>query len=251
MHGEFAMIEDPSKLAAFFNRLMGGLSHLRMFCAPDTFHPDPDTADYQDAKFCDFCRYEAWTHAVVGKMREWDEELGRYLDEFNGSWKYYAAAEKLNCVRKGYADESFGYENFTIVSFLKDEGFRDIVRDTLPPDLRLFRADIIASSRVNVMDGLRKAFGDKVEAFVEDEGGMRPMTAEDGDLLTARRMADGEADAKRLDAVAGCVSGMYQVLGNLRWDEDNVSELKALRKCATALLDLRWGDMMDFMRRFS
>ena len=204
-----------------------------MLCAPDSFRRDGSIAGFQDTKFCDFCRYEQWMHGVIERLNRWQSLLCDYFVEYGGSWKYYAASNRLAFLTEyggdekdyeadgvtirmeGLSDEE--YKAYAIVHDLYCEDWRDIVQDTLPDDLNGLCADLVANSRIDMLEGLRKFFGDKVEAYRKDENGeMKPLSQEQHDLDMVSNQVDAEDDSKRLkDASAGMLALDWEVMENV------------------------------------
>ena len=267
-YSSFRYIDDDSKLALVFNGIMKRLSHLRMLCAPESFRKDESITDFQDDKFCDFCRYELWMHAVIDKLNRWQELLCDYFTEYSGSWQYYAASNRLSFIteyggddkdyeddgetirREGLKDEE--YKPYTIVHDLYDEGWRDIVQDTLPSDLNGLCADLVANSRIDLLAGLKKFFGDKLQAYRQDENGeMKPLSQEQHDLDMVLNQVDAEDDSKRIQGIIGCLHGIFHIIRSCKYNDDNTELLRMVQDASAGLLAIDWEVMENVMRKYS
>lgn len=267
-YSSFSYIEDDSKLALMFNGIMKQLTPLRTMCAPDSFRRDEGIAGFQDTKFCDFCRYELWMHGVIDRLNRWQEMLCDYFVEYGGSWKYYAATNRLAFLteyggdekdyeadgetirREGLEDEE--YEPYTIVHDLYDEGWRDIVQDTLPADINGLCVDLMANSRIDVLAGLKKFFGTDIQAYRKDDKGvMKPLSPEQHDLDMATNQVDAEDDSQRLKTIVGCMHGIFLIIKSCKYNDDNTELLQMVQDASAGLLALDWDVMENVMRQFS
>ena len=226
---KFTEIEDSSRLAAFFNSIMHRLFKMRMLCAPISFKRDEEISDFQDEKFCDFCRYETWMHEVVSKLRHWEKETEEYFSEFE-------------------TDEDYKY--YTIVSELYYDNWKDIVQDTKAEDLRGLCADLIANSRIDYLEGLKKFFGCDLMPYKMEGNDIRPMSREEHELDMALEQADAEDDSTRLFGVAGSIMGIFMVIKSCDRYDDNVEKLQMVSSMAKALLDMNFDGIHKTMKIF-
>ena len=260
----FQPIDKDCNLARFFNHIMDRLGSMRMLCTPDSFRRDESIADFADEKFCDFCRYEQWMHATVERLLDWSDTIDEYFTEYQGSWKYYAASQRLSALREldddGYlmpgnddGDElkDSDYKDFTILSDLFDDGWKDIVQDTVPDDIKGLCADIVADSRINFLDGLKQTFGDAVQPFRQTEDGtMRPISREEYELNFVAGQVDADDDATRMMAVAAGIHGILHVFRTCRYNDDNTELLRMAADATQAMLDMDFGTLGNVMGMF-
>jgi len=262
----FGYIEDDSKLALMFNAIMKRLSPMRMLCAPVSFRKEESIAGFQDEKFCDFCRYELWMHSVVDRLNRWQERLCDYFVEYGGSWKYYAASNRLSSISEyggegsdydaggiirteGLTDDE--YEPYTIVRELYGEDCIDIVQDTLPQDLNGLCSDLVANSRIDILKGLREVFGKNVQAFHQDENGeMKPLSQEEHDLDMVSGQVAAEDDSKRLMGVIGCMHGIFHIIRSCKYNDDNTELLQMVQDASAGMLALDWNVMENVMKQY-
>lgn len=247
-YDNFDMIEDSSRLADFLNSIMRRLQKIRTICSPVSFIRDKDISDFQDTKFCDFCRYETWMHAVVAKLRMWESAISEYFAEFDGSWKYYAMSKKREL---GEDTDAEDYKYYSIVSCLYTDGYRDIVQDTTPSNLKELCSDLIANSRIDILDGIKKHFGDSVQPFKMDDGVLRPLSQEEHELDMALEQANAEDDATRILGVAGSIKGILMIIKSCKLEDDNTELLQMAHTMTCALLDMDFGVLHANIRKFN
>ena len=261
----FRMIEDDTALASFFNHIMTILGPMRLFCAPDSFARSEEVGDFQDSKFCDFCRYEIWMHAVVERLTAWQDTIGAYFTEFHGKWRYYAASQRIASIRKLYGDGDMDdytdthikgendedYMQFTVLTDLFDDEWRDIVQDTSVEDIHGLLADIVAIAQVDILEGLKKHFGNTIQPYVQtDDGDVRPMTQEEHDLGNVSRQVGSDDDVKRLKAIAGCIQTVLFMFRRCRYNEDNTELLQMAADTTGALLDMDFKTLGAVIQKF-
>ena len=258
----FHPIEDESALARMFNGIMKRLQITRSQCAPQFFAKTKDMSFPYDTMFCDLCRYELWMHGTVEKLYFWRTLIEKYFKEFNGSWKYYAAYHRLECIRlcEGEEDDdNFGdgeeissdeLREFAITDDFYNDGL-DIVRDTTAEHLKGFFSDIIAVANIDVYAGLKKYFGSKIMAFKKNEdGSMRPMSMEEHDLDMALGKVSAEDDTKRLQGVVGGLWGIYYMIKECRWDNDNTELMQMIYDSSSAILNLDFSKLDEIWNSF-
>jgi len=130
-----------------------------------------------------------WLKESSLRLRKWTNIINEYITEFNGQWKYYAAAKRLDFLKEysgddsdydedgnirteGLSDEE--YKSFTVISDLYEEGFRDIIQDAIPEDLYLFTSTISADASLDIRDMFA---GQHVPIYkVDEDGTMREIS---------------------------------------------------------------------------
>ena len=257
-HFRFEKLEEEHPISFFFNSVMRRLQNLLTLCAPDTF--DRPAADaFQDVKFCDFCRYELWMHKVVERLEEWDAKTNEYFNEFNGSWKYYAAAKRREYIRE-YGEDGMPpedtrdcvYLHYSVIKDMYDDGFRDIVQDTVPSHLKGLCADLLANSEIDIITEMREFFGGNIEAYKKDEdGNMRPVSAEEHDLDMVTEKVAAEDDSKRIMAIASGVFAIKTMLQACNPFDDNKELLHMVGLCAVALLNMDFTTLDEMVKLFN
>ena len=264
MYERFKLIDGEDNLAGFFNYVMTHLTYMRELVAPYSFHKQEEIADFQDGKFCDFCRYELWMHGVAERVREWVSDLSEYFGEFEGSWRYYAESKRLEYLRTcselgGEDDDDDDYPDgedadcgqFSIISDLYIEDSLDIVQNTAPNDLQGLCADIIAVSRIDILEGLRKSLGTEIEPYIQDKDGtMRKMTMEERDLNMVSRQVDAEDDAKLILAVDAAIHAIIEIIKECKDDDDNTEALQTVLKASKALLGMDFKELDSALRAY-
>lgn len=247
MYGKFKFIDGEERLTAFFNHLMLKLSYMRQLVAPESFRKEKEIASFQDEKFCDFCRYETWMHAVVERLREWDGLLDEYFGEFCGSWQYYEKAKAKEFYRETSEEpldcdmsEAMEEHLFTIISDLYMEDTSDIVQNTVDKDIAGFRVDLLSVAQIDMLANLKKHLGCNVESYVvDDDGEMHELTAEEHDLDMAMQKVEAEDDSELLKAVAESIGKLMTAIRACDHESDNTERLRAVHKATKALLAMK------------
>ena len=262
-YASFHLLEDKYQICTLFNNIMLQMQPFRHGCTPASLKPSSDRKN--DAMFCDFCRYETWMHECVERLVEWTEIIDEYFDDFCGSWKYYAASKRIECLREDGEEESVilkeGLKDselqvYSVISDLYDEGCVDIVQDTMPDDLNGFCGDIIALASVDIFAGLRQHFGSNVIPYmIGDDGEPHRMTIDDCNLDMVSRKVDAEDNVTRIKAIGGGIVGIISIIRSCRYNEDNTERMQMVRTAAKAMLELDFkrlgGIVKDFRERYS
>lgn len=250
----FTLIDDSSPLAGFFNSLMKDMQCTRTLVAPSSFNREAEIAGFEDEKFCDFCRYEVWMHSVIERLNFWCDEIKEYMNEFEGNWKYFAASSRLSSIKEyGGEDDDFYedgtirkeglddsvYEPFSIVSYLSDGGFNDIVVNTHIDDLKGMLADIVAISHIDLFANMKKAFGSNIEAYKKDENGvMRKVSSEEHDMDVALKKVSAADNAERVKCIIDGIELIVRILKSFEYNNDNKEGLQTVSVISTALLNM-------------
>lgn len=249
---KFHYIAGNSNLAAFFNSIMRRLQGMRMLCAPVDFYREAEIAEFQDERFCAFCRYELWMHSVVHRLEEWVEILNTYFVEFNGSWEYYARSKRSDYIKETGEDVEEELESFSVISDLYDKDVRDIVQDTVPDNLNDLCADLIANSQIDFVEHLKERVGEENITLLKkaEDGTLVPISREEYELNNITQQVDAEDDVVRLKAVASGISVVIQMLKRCRYDEDNTENLQSIYNAAQALLRIDFHTLSLIIRQF-
>lgn len=254
----FTPIDEQTAIASFFNHIMKKVGILRELCAPSSFRKDARTSEFTDGKFCDFCRYEAWMHAVCERLSQWQYTIGEYFSEYHGNWRYYAACQRLSYISEYGAEESelnadgsvkteglrdADYLHYTIISDIYDDGFEDIVQDTVPNDMTGLCSDVLATARMDFTEYLQRNMSCSIEvAQMTEDGEVKPLSRDERELFKASEMVSAEDDTRRLVAVIGGVHGIMHMITACPQFEDNAERLQMVSDAVSALQD------MDFRR---
>ena len=238
-YGSFRMIEGEERICALFNGIMRSLGYMRRICSPMSFRREKGIADFQDEKFCSFCRDEVWMHETVRVLRKWKELSYRFFYVYGGSCEKYAEAARYEELEDFGVDGDCPLDDFSIIRHLYDDERGGICTETVPDSVNELCADIIAASRVDIVDILRKRTSKRVKCIkVDDDGEEHPYSQEEYELDMALKQVNAEDDAKRLKAVAGGIYAIVHILESCSRGEDDAVRIRFVWDASRALLDL-------------
>lgn len=257
MNTTFEMIGDSSRLARFFNGVMSDLGELRALCTPGNIMDDKEMRRYTDGKFCDLCRHEIWMHETVSLLRYWQGAIAGYMEEYGGSWKYYAAAKRMLAEKTVYAEEAIELEDSSYYSYsfmmdILNSKKRNAAMSYAPSDLRELCTDVIGNAHTDFFEMFKGRFGDDVHLMrVEENGSEREVTQEEHVLDEIARQVKGEDDAKVLLAVGGGVYGILNMLEECPYNQDNKEVLKMVSDACGSLLRIDLSALNRAIMNFS
>lgn len=200
-------IESKLPLATFFNRIISKLEPLRIMCYPRVFcDTKGDTAAFRKENFYETILWEQWLHGVFERLKEWENTINEYFDEFCGSWEYYALSKRLELFNEFGSDDdedfnpdgSFKTENitheqlkyYTVFCDLYHDSI-DIVQDTKAADLGSLISTLDANSRISIIDFFQTIPGAKVNAYkMGDDGNFHPITFAEKELMKVSEMVN-------------------------------------------------------------
>ena len=268
MYARFDFIKGDAPIAAFFNHVMQTLAPMRMLCCPDSFVVDEKIEPFNDRKYCDTIRYEIWMHNVVTRLEAWHSTLTEYFDEYNGSWKYYAASKRLEGIREyggdekdynadgtvrteGLKDEEL--ESYSVISDLCHDDFKDIVQDTTMEHIKFLCADVISCSQLDIVKGLKEHFGaENVRTYRADEdGNIHPLSNSEYAIGRVREQVTAEDNSKRLLAIVSGIQGLNIIFGECKYNEDNTEALSLALKAADILYDMDFRKLEKYMTKLT
>lgn len=96
-------IEHHSKLSILFNKALEELLSFRIVCKPMVYNNQEDEKDFYSTEchmFYQLCLFENYLHSIINNLDEWLIKVNKYNTDYNGSWKYYAASERLELIDK-------------------------------------------------------------------------------------------------------------------------------------------------------
>lgn len=145
-------VDNTCKLASFLNNVLEELDIVRIISGPKTFDYVKTHKNIQKEvwMFYESCLWERWLTEIVPKLTDWVNCIDTYFNEYLGSWKFFAAADRINCIREfggepedydadgniiaeGISDEELAH--YSVLSRLVQDDWMDIVQDTSPDDL--------------------------------------------------------------------------------------------------------------------
>lgn len=255
-------IDDNSRLAFNLNKVMHEMFLFRLVCAPSTFKYFKEHSDGTDLyMFYESCLFEKWAHDVVAKVKEWLVLSREYLEEYDGKWRFYAAAKRLESVKEGYGDEEDYDEDgspverelsdeklipYSIISYLYLDDWKDIVQETIPDDLSWLHSSLRLQSEIDPVETIKNTFGVELQMYKEvydNDGeivGMVPMSREERELRKISDAVDADDMYSFVIMVCDAVSKMCKQLSQMDKAADNVEEIRNLNIFASNLLDCKY-----------
>ena len=253
-------IDSQQPLAKAFNKVISKVSTLRIMTAPRIFaDAKGEEASFKMVYYYQTMLWEKWMHEVVARLNEWVNIIDEYFDEFEGNWRYYALAKRLDFLKEYGSDEDDDYnEDGTFkTEGVTDEQLRyhtvfrdlyhdcvDIVQDCCADDLLPLIEAIDTNSRFSIIDVLQDMAGKKIPSYVMgDDGHLRETTFADRELLKARKLVEAQDYGQLVYAVADIMARLTAELDQMAHSDaafdDQHALLYAIQSDAYALLDLK------------
>lgn len=249
-HDFFKKIEDDSKLAALFNKVMDKLQILRVATAPRYFG---DKNDMYAEKYYNICLWEIWLHEAIKTLRKWEEGLGEYFEDFNGSWKYYAAYKRIEYIKEfGGEDSDYNEDGSIRTEHITDEelkpyaltesifskGMRDIVLDADMNDLYPMCMAISISANMHIEDFF-SSIGKPIPIYKKNEDGtFTEMTFSEKTISRSASELEGEDLSNLMMDVTRLICSLSLLGKTYKPTLDNSSELSAFKSVVAKLLNL-------------
>lgn len=254
LYDMFARIHDNSPLAEVFNTVFTKLNTVRMIAAPRKFE-----GLYEESQcrfvyiFYESCLWELYLHGVIARLNEWQKALNEYFSDFEGNWKYYAAAKRIDCINMhggeeqdynedgsvrtaGITDEEL--ECYTILHDLVNDDRTDIVQETKPDELQNLGSVLETSADISITDIIKDTCGVNIPMYRKDEhGNMVQLSFAERVLLKT----EGQLQAGDLSlfvvAICQTIQSLLKKIRGLNKFKDNQVELKSILKVVEHLLD--------------
>lgn len=254
----FQKINGNSPLSKRLDNIMDKMNLMRIVSAPVTFESQKHVEGERIFYLC--CLFEMWTHAVVGRLQEWVVKIGQYLDEYQGSWKYYAICQYRDMVKDGWGSEhDYDEEGNIVERTLSDEelvhhsiigdlfydDWRDIVQETKPSDLTWIRSSLQIKAENDVADVFKSVTGKDIPMYKEvyDEDGevvdMEPYSIEERELRKVSEMVEADDDGMFIRILCDHISRICKILESLDRKQDNKETLAEIRDIAIGMLELK------------
>ena len=255
----FHKFDGTCPLERFFNSVMDRMQAMRTICSPLMIQTEDNEGKMMsDSTFADFCRYEIWMHSIIGRLTEWMETIDKYFTEYEGSWKYYAAARRLEYLREfmgvdgkpseGLDDDE--YKEFSITEEILDSGWLDPAK-TSALDVAAICACLATCAQIHMPSKIKEYFKDDVKVCKLEDGVMKEVTQDEMDLDKASAEANADDDAKRILAVSGGVHAILRIVEGLSYNEDNTEALNTVRNVSKALLNMDFDVLYDIVSKFA
>lgn len=258
----FKKIEDKSKLAALFNNVMDKINVLRIVTAPRFFG---DKNEMFAEEYYDTCLWEIWLHEAIATLRIWEKELGEYIEEFNGSWKYYASCKRIESIKEFGGEDgdynedgSIRTENitdeelkpYTITDSLFNKGMRDIVLDADMNDLYPMCLAVSTSTKIHAEDFF-STIGKPIPVYKKNEDGtFTEMSFSEKVTSRAVSELEGEDLCSLMLDITRLICSLSLLGKTYEPTLDNSSELSAFKSVVSKLLNLDF-ELMETVRNDS
>lgn len=249
----FKKIEDKSKLAALFNNVMDKINILRIATAPRFFG---DKNEIFAERYYDTCLWEIWLHEAIDTLRIWEKELGEYIEEFNGSWKYYASYKRIESIKRfGGEDSDYNEDGsirtenitdeelkpYTITDSLFNKGMRDIVLDADMDDLYPMCLSVSTSTKIHAEDYF-STIGKPIPVYKKNEDGtFTEMSFSEKVISRAVSELEGDDLCNLMIDIARLICSLSLLGKTYEPTKDNSSEFSAFKSVVSKLLNLDSG----------
>lgn len=255
-------VDNTCKLASFLNNVLEELDIVRIISGPKTFDYVKTHENIQKEvwMFYESCLWERWLTEIVPKLTDWVNCIDTYFNEYLGSWKFFAAADRINCIREfggepedydadgniiaeGISDEELAH--YSVLSRLVQDDWMDIVQDTSPDDLDGMYSVLVRKEKKSVNEVLKEATGRDIPVYIQNEKGemVIPGFAEK-QMMKASRQYVAASRSVVLYAIARTIRNMVVKMKSLSPTEDNRKELEAVRSMSKDLLDFKLDSFM-------
>lgn len=255
-------VDNTCKLASFLNNVLEKLDIVRIISGPKTFDYVKTHENIQKEvwMFYESCLWERWLTEIVPKLTDWVNCIDTYFNEYLGSWKFFAAADRINCIREfggepedydadgniiaeGISDEELAH--YSVLSRLVQDDWMDIVQGTSPDDLDGMYSVLVRKEKKSVNEVLKEATGRDIPVYIQNEKGemVIPGFAEK-QMMKASRQYVAASRSVVLYAIARTIRNMVVKMKSLSPTEDNRKELEAVRSMSKDLLDLKLDSFM-------
>ena len=249
----FQKIEDKSKLAALFNNVMDKINILRIATAPRFFG---DKNEMFAERYYDTCLWETWLHEAIDTLRIWEKELGGYIEDFNGSWKYYASYKRIESIKRFGGEDgdynedgSIRTENitdeelkpYTITDSLFNKGMRDIVLDADMNDLYPMCLAVSTSTKIHAEDFFSTTNKPIPVYKKNNDGTFTEMSFSEKVISRAVSELEGEDLCNLMMDITRLICSLSLLGKTYEPTLDNSSELSAFKSVVSKLLNLDSG----------
>lgn len=115
----FEPIQGEGNLVALLNHSFKDLMSFRIVSTPNFFNPTIDIS-LTGVMYYRLLVFETYAHQLVERLHALKADIEKYNTEFNGSWRYYALADRQENINKyGYDEEDYNADG-TLKTKLQD-----------------------------------------------------------------------------------------------------------------------------------
>lgn len=251
-------IEESCNLAKMVNKIFNELDMHRLVVYPKSFEHAREEEPHVFRSFYMSVLWQEYLSGIVPELQSWQKLLEAYFSEYNGSWRYYAASYRLDCIKEGFGDEEDYDENgevimegitdehlssYSILNRLYDDSWTNVFTQTRPEDLEEMYVAIMGSRKVSFSEVFRK-LGFEILLYTIKDGERKPMKREEEELMKASGQMDAATLILGLNAVCRNIMLMCQDIQKLKADQDNREQLQDILRKTKKLLDLNIEDLV-------
>lgn len=243
----FKKIESDEPLAMLYNKVLSLAKTVRICSSPlrmgGLSDIDVCRAFYQS------CVWEIYCHKSFQRLHDWIEKIDVYEKEFGFSWKYYAASERIRCIKEYGSDEDEDWDSegnitvevsddnlarYSIIGDLFYEDWIDVVQDMKPEDFK----ELYSALSISIMDVFKEAFGKELTMYKQENGETVEMSFADKAIMKANESLEVDNVAEAFFMVVNTMRYMIDAIVSLNKKSDNMEELKKIRYYAKSLLNM-------------
>jgi hypothetical protein len=244
-------IEGNEPLVKFANSVLEKTEMLRIVTAPSSTARFKDINPYSIENFYHCCMLETYFHSAIEHLRKWKEDAIKYNTEFQGSWKYYAIADRLDCIKEyGGEEDDYNEDGSVRTKWSNKElegssilyswrAYNDIFLSSKVTDFARVSTLIQVESKLSIVDFFRTQ-GKELTTYKKDaQGNMIPQDWADEQMSKAKSefVADNMVDFLTL-FVKNCRTIIDQV-EKLPYNKDHKDFFASLPNRIDAILDLK------------
>lgn len=253
-------VEDTCYLAKLFNIVIKKVNIVRLASTPELAFTDDELSDEEKlmnhTMFYESCIWELYMHGVMDKLESWKNLLHDYLNEYQGSWKYYASSRRMQSLREngaeqadfdddgkirteGLSNEELEYYTLKEQMIGDDVDVHDVAVKAYPSDLKHLYTSFTINSKIDISELIRVFTGKNPPLYTEDgNGNMVEMTF--AQRMQQKALVDVAADEilKMIVGAAYEFRSMVDFLKGLDAFQDNRDELASFRNRIDRFMDL-------------
>lgn len=233
----FNKIEHNSSLADIFNKVLGKLTTLRIVVCPTVYErtDDEEFKHRNSLIFYDLCLAESYLHSVIENLERWKNLAIQYNTEYSGSWKYYASSKRMDLIRE-YGGEDKDYNNdgsintdvsddvlinYSIVSDLYQDDWRDIFLQTKPKDLTFICKSISISTDIDLIDIIKNVTGHTMKTYRIKNRRMIENTWAEEALIKCTNKLQADDLIKLFYSIVFIICDLVETVSKIQKNKDN------------------------------
>ena len=265
------MNESKTPLERFLDKIKHRMTMQKIMSTPRTFedlrmgHTTEMAEAYYVIKLCD-----DWVNEIPVRVNLWINVIDEYFGEFQGQWKYYAIAKRLDSIKEYGPDERDLDENgeirkdnltnddlkyHTVFNDLYFYELRDILQDFIMEDIAHIQRAVMFDTVVDFKKMFRDVTGKDVDSYNVDPetGELRKSEFGEYELHKAADSVDAEDESDVLYMLACIINDMMCKLRKKEEDMfDNHTEfLQQMREDCVNIINMQlkktssWNELKE------